>query len=154
MPQDKASSLIEIPDAVLFACNMNSVRSPMASGILQHLAGTMSYVRSAGIRNELETDYFAIEVMNEIGIDITAHEPILIQDLYDSSFDLVITLTPEAHHQAMELTRYHDVEISYWPTIDPSFTEGSRDQRIDAYRVCRDDLFNRITSYFEIPGSM
>src|SRR5690606_14736617 len=94
----------ELPGAVLFACTMNSVRSPMAAGILRHLAGRRVYVESAGAR-AVEPDPFVAEVMREIGIDVSKHTPRTIRDLNDTSFDVVVTLSPEAHHQALELTR-------------------------------------------------
>ncbi len=142
----------DLPGAVLFACSMNSVRSPMAAGILRHLAGRRIYVRSAGVRPG-ETDHFATEVMNEIGIDISGHEPRSFDDLQDTTFDLVISLAPEAHHQALELTRTMSVEVEYWPTMDPTLTSGQREQILDAYRACRDTLFKRIKERFDIVGA-
>ena len=130
---------------------MNAVRSPMGEGILKHLMRNSLYVESAGVHSG-EPDGFTAAVMNEIGIDVAAHKPQTIVELYDSSFDLVITLSPEAHHQALEMTRTMAVEVVYWPTLDPTVVEGSREQRLDAYRACRDGLFRRIKSYFGIPG--
>lgn len=137
----------DIPRAVLFACNHNCIRSPMAAGILRHLAGRRIYVRSAGVR-PAEPDPFAIAVMDEIGIDIAKHEPRRIEDLEDTTFDLIITLAPEAHHKALELTRTMAVDVEYWPTIDPSAAVGNREQILDAYRAVRDSLFDRIKQRF------
>lgn len=142
----------ELPGAVLFACQMNAIRSPMASAIMRHLTSHRVYARSAGVRAE-PTDRFAIEVMDEIGIDISGHEPVTISDLHDTSFDLVITLAPEAHHQVLELTRTMAFDVEYWPTIDPSVTSGSRSQVLDAYRACRDQLFERIKRRFALAGA-
>ncbi len=141
----------ELPGAVLFACTMNAVRSPMAAALLRHLTNYRVYIQSAGVHAEA-TDPFAISVMDEIGIDISAHEPIAIADLHDTSFDLIITLSPEAHHQALEFTRTMAVEVEYWPTMDPAIITGSREQILVAYRGCRDQLFERIKQRFALTG--
>jgi len=142
----------DLPRAVLFACNLNVVRSPMASAIMRHLTGHRVYAKSAGVRVG-ETDPFAVAVMEEIGLDISRHEPVALSELHDTSFDLVVTLTPQAHHQALELTRTMAVEVEYWPVQDPTLTAGGRDQILDAYRACRDDLFARIKARFPMPGA-
>src|SRR6185437_1364377 len=131
------------PHSVLFACTMNAVRSPMAAAIMRHLAGRFIYVESAGVKAG-QLDPLAVEVMEEIGIEIAGHKPRRFEDLEDSSFDLVITLSPEAQHKAVELTRTHATEVEYWPTQDPTVTEGSREQRLAAYRMVRDGLMDRI----------
>jgi protein-tyrosine-phosphatase len=142
-----------LPKAVLFACSMNAVRSPMAEAILKHLAGRHVYVDSAGVRPG-ELDPFAVAVMDEIGIDLARHRPKTFADLQDSSFDLVVSLAPEAHHQALEMTRTMAIDAEYWPTIDPTATMGSREQILDAYRAVRDGLFQRIKARFPIPGAL
>jgi len=135
------------PRAVLFACGMNSVRSPMAAALMKHLFPHGIYVASAGVLKG-EPDPFAIAVMDEIGLDISRHEPHTIADLNDSSFDLVVTLSPEAHHAALELTRTMAVDVEYWPTADPTVMAGSRDQTLAAYRAVRDGLLARIKRRF------
>ena len=142
----------ELPGAVLFACTMNAVRSPMGAALLTHLAGRRAYIASAGVHAG-ELDGFAVAVMDEMGIDLSGHTPQRIEELYDTSFDLVITLSPEAHHKALEMTRTMAVDVEYWPTIDPTIIEGSREQRLEAYRACRDGLFKRLKSRFVIPGA-
>ena len=139
----------ELPAAVLFACTMNAVRSPMASAILRHLAGRRCYAVSAGVRRG-RPDPFVVEVMAEIGIDVTRHEPRTIAELHDTSFDLIVSLSPEAHHQALEMTRTFAVDVEYWPTFDASMMVGhaSREQVLDAYRAVRDTLFRRIKQRF------
>ena len=127
----------ELPGAVLFACTMNSVRSPMAAAIMRHLFGKFVYVDSVGVRAG-ELDPMAVEVMDEIGIEIGKYNPKSFEDLEDSPSTWCITLSPEAQHKAMELTHTSAVEIEYWPTMDPTIVEGSRDQRLDAYRAVRD----------------
>jgi protein-tyrosine-phosphatase len=132
---------------VLFACGMNAVRSPMAAAITRHLFPHSIYVASAGVR-EGEPDPFVVTVMEEIGIDLTGHRPHTFEDLADTSFDLVVSLAPEAHHRALELTRTNAFDAEYWPTEDPTVTSGSRDQRLDAYRRVRDTLLARIKGRF------
>ncbi len=143
----------ELPGAVLFACTMNAVRSPMAAAILRHLAGRRIYVASAGVRAG-ETDTFVAAVMDEIGIDVSQHTPHTLADLHDTSFDLIITLSPEAHHQALEMTRTMAVDVEYWPTFDASLMvgQGSRAQILDSYRAVRDRLFKRIKDRFGLEG--
>ena len=143
----------DVPGAVLFACTMNVVRSPMAAAILRHLLQNRVYVESAGVRAG-ERDTFVDAVMNEIGIDLTRHRPKTLEDLNDTSFDLIITLSPEAHHQALELTRTMAVDVEYWPTFDASLIVGSgnREQVLDAYRSVRDGLFSRIKERFRLHG--
>lgn len=138
----------ELPGAVLFACTLNSVRSPMAAAILRHLFGRFVYVDSVGARAG-ELDALAVEVMDEIGIEIGKHKPKSFDEFEDTSFDLVVTLSPEAHHKAMELTRTSAAKVEYWPTMDPTAVEGSRDQRLAAYRAVRDELERRIQARFE-----
>ena len=143
----------DLPGAVLFACTMNSVRSPMAAAILRHLTGRRIYVESAGVRAG-GLDAFATAAMREIGIDISQHTPRTLADLHDTSFDLIVTLSPEAHHQALELTRTMAVDVEYWPTFDASIMvgHGSREQIMDAYRTVRDQLFQRIKERFDLKG--
>ena len=138
----------ELPGAVLFACTMNAVRSPMAAAIMRHLFGKFVYMEAAGVRAG-DLDPFAVEVMEEIGIEIGGYKPKRFEDMEDGSFDLVITLSPEAQHKAVELTRTSAVEIEYWPTMDPTALEGTREQRLDAYRAVRDELMRRIRARFE-----
>src|SRR5690606_1015815 len=140
-----------LPDAVLFACSENAVRSPMAAAIMRHFFGHREYVQSCGVHGGT-VDRFAVAVMDEIGIDISNHEPISFDELYDTSFDLVISLSPEAHHRAIELTRAMAVEVEYWPTLDPTIASGSREQILDTYRQIRDSLMQRILARFGSPS--
>ena len=133
--------------AVLIACTLNAVRSPMAAAILRHLAGQKIYVESAGVRAG-ELDPLAVAAMEEIGLEIGRHRPRCFEDLEDGSFDLVITLSPEAQHKAVELTRTAATRVEYWPTLDPTAVEGSREQRLVAYRLVRDQLMERLKQRF------
>ncbi len=137
------------PSAVLFACTQNAVRSPMAEGLLKHLLGHSVFVNSVGVRPG-ELDLFAVQVMDELGIDISRHRPKSFDDLEDDSFDQVITLSPEAQHRGVEMTRMMACDVFYWPTLDPSIIEGSRETRLDAYRQVRDQLLARIKNHFSI----
>ncbi len=135
--------------AVLFACTHNAVRSPMAEGILRHLLGHRIFVDSAGVRPG-DTDPFAVQVMDEIGIDMSRHQPKAFDDLEDDSFDEVISLSPEAQHRAVDMTRVMACDVIFWNTFDPTIVEGSRDSRLDAYRQVRDQLIRRIKDHFGI----
>jgi protein-tyrosine-phosphatase len=138
-----------VASAILFACTMNAVRSPMAAALLRHLHKGV-YVESAGVRAG-ELDPLAVAVMEEIGLTIGKHRPRRFEDLEDGSFDLVITLSPEAQHKAMELTRTAATKVEYWPTMDPTAVEGSREQRLTAYRAVRDQLLERLKGRFLAP---
>jgi protein-tyrosine-phosphatase len=137
----------ELPGAILFACTMNAVRSPMAAAMMRHLLGKFVHVDSVGVRAGAQ-DALAVEAMAEIGITLAAHKPRRFEDMEDHAFDLVITLSPEAQHTAIELTRTMAVDIEYWPTQDPTAFEGSREQRLAAYRAVRDQLMARLQARF------
>jgi protein-tyrosine-phosphatase len=142
------------PQSVLFACGMNAVRSPMAAALAQQMFGKSIYVGSAGVQKG-ELDPFAVAVMDEIGIDISRHRPVTFEDVEDLeglNFDLIVTLSPPAHHKALELTRVNAAEVEYWPTFDPTAVEGSREQRLDTYRAVRDDLMTQIRTRFGQTG--
>jgi len=143
------------PHAVLFACGMNTVRSPMAAGLFRELFGKTVYVGSAGVQKG-EPDPFAAAVMAEIGIDIARHKPITFEELDELeglNFDLIVTLSPPAHHKALEVTRTSAADVEYWPTADPTAVEGNREQRLAAYREVRDELMARIRERFGRPGA-
>jgi protein-tyrosine-phosphatase len=138
------------PQAVLFACGMNAVRSPMAAALFQQMFGKSVYVGSAGVQKG-EVDPFAVAVMEEIGIDIARHKPITFEELEDLeglNFDLIVTLSPPAHHKALDLTRTNAADVEYWPTADPTGVEGTREQRLNAYREVRDQLMEHIRARF------
>ncbi len=131
------------PQSVLFACTMNTVRSPMAEAIARHYFGREIYFASAGLKRG-EADPFAVAAMEEIGVDMTRHKPQTFEDLEDSNFDLIVTLSPEAHHKALEFTRTMAVDVVYWPTPDATATQGSREAILSAYRDVRERLTARI----------
>jgi protein-tyrosine-phosphatase len=150
-----------LPGAVLFACNFNQVRSPMAEALLKRLAGTSIFVDSCGLKRARPTqdddeddealaraDPFVEAVMAELDCDLSLHRPKTFDELEDNSFDLVISLTPEAQHRSVELARGRAAEIEYWPIQDPTLIEGSREARLAAYREVRDALARRIAERF------
>ena len=141
------------PQAVLFACGLNAVRSPMAAALLRHLYGKSIYVASCGVQKG-ELDPFAVTALEEIGIDIARHKPVPFEELDELeglNFDLIVTLSPPAHHKAVELTRTLAADVEYWPTADPTTAQGNREQRLDAYRAARDQLIARIRERFGRP---
>lgn len=142
----------DLPGAVLFACTQNAIRSPMAAGLMKHFYGHRVFIASCGIK-PTEADPFMIAVMDEIGIDMKKHKAQSFDDLEDSSFDVVISLSPEAHHRALEMTRTMAIEAEYWPTLDPSVISGNREQMLDAYRQVRDGLMKRLRERFGVLGA-
>ncbi|MCG6857547.1 MAG: protein-tyrosine-phosphatase [Salaquimonas sp.] len=137
----------ERPASVLFVCAMNAIRSPMAEYLTRHIFGDQIYVESAGVQAG-NRDPFAEAVMAEAGMPFGEHTPSTLDDLADTYFDLIVTLSPEAHHRALEMTRSHAVEVEYWPTFDPSSVAGNREQVMAAYRQLRDTLEKRIRARF------
>jgi len=138
------------PRAVLFACQMNAVRSPMAAALLQQMFGGAVRAASVGVTPG-ELDPFAVAVMEEVGIDISKHRPISFADYEDNEgldFDTIVTLSPGAHHRAVGLSHRVPAAVEYWPTPDPTATEGNREQRLDAYRAVRDQLMKQIRERF------
>ncbi|MBY6241233.1 low molecular weight phosphatase family protein [Methylosinus sp. Sm6] len=137
------------PGAVLFACTQNAVRSPMAEALARHYFGREIYFASAGLKRG-EPDPFAVAAMDELGIDITRHKPHTFEDLEDSNFDLIVTLSPESHHKALEFTRTMAIDVVYWPTLDATAATGSRETILDAYRAVRDSLSKRILALLSV----
>lgn len=115
---------------------------------MRHFYGHRTYVASCGVRAGDGVNPFAVQVMEELGIDLSAHVPQAFAELNDTSFDLVISLSPEAHHRAVEMTRTMAIEAEYWPTEDPSLTQGNREQVLASYRRVRDGLLARIRDRF------
>ena len=140
-----------IPSSLLFACSENSVRSPMAEALAKRLYGRDSYIDSVGVR-ATEVDTFAAAALDELGIDVHRHHAKTFDDVDPSSFDLIVTLSPEAHHRALEFTRGTAAEVEYWPVTDPSPVEGSREMRLDAYRRTRDQILARLKMRFGAPS--
>ncbi len=142
--------MIGLPSSLLFACSENSVRSPMAEALAKRLYGQTVYVDSVGVRAS-EVDGFAVAALDEIDIDVHRHHAKTFDDVDAASFELIVTLSPEAHHSALEFTRGTATEVEYWPMPDPSAVEGSRETRLDAYRHTRDQVLARLKARFGIP---
>jgi len=138
--------------SVLFACTFNAIRSPMAEALLKHLVGKRIYVDSCGVRDG-EVNPFAVQVMQEIGLDIGRHRSKTFDQLEDTSFDLVVSLSPEAQHRAVDMVRTMACEVEFWHTFDPSIIEGSRDVMLDAFRQVRDQLERKIRRRFSGGGT-
>ncbi|PVM88163.1 low molecular weight phosphatase family protein [Caulobacter radicis] len=149
--------VVDLPDAVLFTCNYNRVRSPMAEALFKRFYGTRAYVDSCGLKPDPAgegIDPFVVAVMDEMGVDVATHRPKTFDELEDDSFDVVVSLTPEAQHRAVELSRDRAVEIEYWPTHDPTLVnDGSREAMLAAYREVRDTLSAAIRARFGTPST-
>lgn len=128
-----------LPGAILFVCGMNAIRSPMAEAIARTILPAGTYLASAGVRPG-ERDPFVDAVLDEIGLTLGRRQPQTLDELEDDYFDMVVTLAPEAHHAALELTRSSAVEVVYWPMPDPTVATGTREQILGAYREVRDRL--------------
>jgi protein-tyrosine-phosphatase len=135
-------------DAILFACTMNAVRSPMAAALLRHLRPDLK-VESTGLAAG-EPDFLMVAVMAEMGMDLAGHTPHKFSDLKPGRFTLVVTLSPEAHHRTLEWTRSAHTQVEYWPTQDVSAVEGSRELRLAAYRALRDELLKKLKQRFQL----
>lgn len=142
--------MIGLPSSLLFACSENSVRSPMAEALAKRLYGHRVYIDSVGVRAS-EVDGFAVAALDEIDIDVHRHHAKTFDDVDAASFELIVTLSPEAHHSALEFTRGTATEVEYWPMPDPSAVEGSRENRLDAYRHTRDQVLARLKARFGVP---
>jgi protein-tyrosine-phosphatase len=136
-----------LPSSVLFCCTMNEIRSPMAEGIMKRFHGGQVFVDSVGVRQG-GLDPLMVEVMAEIGVDMSRHKPKIFGSLTDDSFDVAIALSPEAQKAAEDLTRYRHCDVRLWSIVDPSLSEGSRDARLAAYRQTRDELQHKILDLF------
>ena len=139
-----------LPSSVLFACSENSVRSPIAEALAKRLYGHSSYIDSVGVRAS-DVDGFAVAALDELGIDVHRHHAKTFEDIDPASFDLIVTLSPEAHHRALEFTRGTATEVEYWPMPDASAVEGSREVRLDAYRRTRDQVLAKLKARFGVP---
>ncbi|CAN5391633.1 low molecular weight phosphatase family protein [soil metagenome] len=139
---------MSLPGAVLFACTQNRVRSPLAAALLRLRHGREIFVDSCGLKPADEVDPFSAVVADALGADLSTHRPKGFEAIDDGSFDLIVSLSPEAHHRALEFARNMACDVVYWPTFDPTLAEGSREQRLDAYRSVRDGLVRRIDAHF------
>ena len=139
-----------LPQSVLFCCDHNAVRSPMAEGMMKKFYGTGTYVQSVGVTNDMEIDGFSIAVCAELGVELSRHRSRSFDEMEEwgedlSSFDLVVALSPASQRRALELTRYYHLEVEYWPILDPTGLGESREAKLESYRAARDQIIARLT---------
>ena len=145
----------DLPQAVLFCCDHNAVRSPMAEGLMKRLHGHAVYVQSAGVKSDMEIDGFAVAVCAETGVELSRHRSRSFEEMRDwgddlEQFDLIVALSPASQRQALELARHAHVDVEYWPIMDPSGLGRTRDERLDAYRGVRDQIDARLKERFPV----
>ena len=146
----------DFPQSVLFCCDHNAVRSPMAEGLMKKLYGTRAYVQSAGVKGDMEIDGFAIAVCQEIGVELSRHRSRSFDEMQEwgddiTSFDLIVALSPAAQRMALEFTRFHHLEILYWPVLDPTGLGEAREDKLAGYRQSRDQIRKRMIDRFGPP---
>lgn len=146
------------PQSVLFCCNYNAVRSPMAEGIMKRNYGTRIFVQSAGVKSDLEIDQFTVSVCAEIGVELRRHRVRTFREMEEwgdqiGQYDLIVALSPAAQRQALEYTRYYHIDVDYWPIFDPVDVGETREARLAAYRQTRDQIVERIVDRFGPPNA-
>ena len=145
-----------LPQSVLFCCDHNAVRSPMAEGIMKKFYGAETYVQSVGVTNDMEIDGFAIAVCQEIGVELSRHRSRSFDEMEEwgehlSSFDMVIALSPASQRRALDLTRIYHLAVEYWPIMDPTGLGESREVKLNAYRQTRDQIIAHLTQLWGPP---
>ena len=145
-----------LPQSVLFCCDHNAVRSPMAEGLMKKFYGTGTYVQSVGVTNDMEIDGFSIAVCAELGVELSRHRSRSFDEMEQwgedlSSFDLVVALSPASQRRALELTRYYHLEVEYWPILDPTGLGETRAAKLESYRATRDQIIARLTDRWGHP---
>jgi len=143
----------ELPSSVLFCCDHNAVRSPMAEGLMKKFYGQATYIQSAGVHNDLEIDGFAISVCEELGIELSRHRSRSFEEMQQwgddlSGFDLIVALSPASQRQALEFTRYYHLDVEYWPIMDPTGIGESRADKLVSYRQTRDQIVAQMRERF------
>ena len=147
------------PTAVLFCCDHNAVRSPMAEALMKKFYGQRAYVQSAGVTNDMEIDGFSIAVCREMGIELSRHRSRSFDEMREmgddlGQYDLIVALSPASQHAALDLTRHNHLEVEYWPIIDPTAIGDGRDAKLAAYRQARDQIKDRMTARFGAPSEL
>ena len=148
-----------LPQSILFCCDHNAVRSPMAEGIMKKLYGTGTYVQSVGVINDLEIDGFSIAVCDEIGVELSRHRSRSFDEMERlgddlSSFDLIVALSPASQRRALELTRLFHLTVEYWAILDPTGIGETREMKLVSYRQTRDQILSKLREkwgQFELP---
>ena len=145
--------MADLPQSVLFCCDHNAIRSPMAEGMMKKFYGTETYVQSAGVYNDMEIDGFSVAVCHEMDIELARHRSRSFDEMQEwgddlSGFDLVVALSPGAQRKALDLTRYFHLEVEYWPIMDPSGIGETRDAKLEQYRKARDQIRDKMLERF------
>ena len=150
---------VRFPASVLFCCDHNAIRSPMAEGMMKKFYGRRAYVQSAGVHNDMEIDGFAIAVCDEIGVSLSRHRTRSFDEMREwgddlGQFDLVVALTPASQRQALEMTRNYHLDVEYWPVMDPTGLAEGREARLTLYRQVRDHIRERMLARFGPPTEL
>ena len=145
-----------LPQSVLFCCDHNAVRSPMAEGLMKKFYGTGTYVQSVGVTNDLEIDGFSIAVCAEMDVELSRHRSRSFDEMEQwgddlSSFDLVVALSPASQRRARELTRFYHLDVEYWPTLDPTGLGETREAKLESYSAARDQIIARLIDRWGAP---
>ncbi|WP_082182015.1 low molecular weight phosphatase family protein [Aestuariivita boseongensis] len=148
-----------LPQSVLFCCDHNAVRSPMAEGIMKKFYGTGTYVQSVGVHNDMEIDGFSIAVCQEMDVELQRHRSRSFDEMEEwgddlSSFDLVVALSPASQRRALELTRFYHLDVEYWPIIDPTGLGETRETKLASYRQARDQIIAKLKEKWGEPTEM
>ncbi|WP_335641941.1 low molecular weight phosphatase family protein [Loktanella salsilacus] len=156
MADDSGHKAAGLPQSVLFCCDHNAVRSPMAEGIMKKLYGTRAYIQSVGVNNDMEIDGYAVSVCAEIGVALERHRSRSFDEMEQwgddlSSFDLVLALSPASQRRALDLTQFYHLDVEYWPILDPTGMVDQREERLALYRQTRDQIIARLTDRFGPP---
>ncbi|MEO0357122.1 MAG: low molecular weight phosphatase family protein [Pseudomonadota bacterium] len=146
----------DLPQSILFCCDHNAVRSPMAEGLMKQFYGMDTYVQSAGVMADLDIDGFSIAVCKELGIELARHRSRSFDEMRElgdelSSFDLIVALSPTSQKKALELTKFYSLAVEYWPIIDPTGIGDVRDEKLESYRQARDQIAAKIVERFGPP---
>ncbi|MEP0190198.1 MAG: low molecular weight phosphatase family protein [Erythrobacter sp.] len=147
-----------LPQSVLFCCDHNAVRSPMAEGLMKKFYGTGTYVQSVGVKNDMEIDGFSIAVCSELDVQLDRHRSRSFDEMEEwgddlGSFDLIIALSPASQRRALELTRFYHLDVEYWPILDPTGLGESREAKLTQLRAARDQIVGRLIDRFGQPPS-
>jgi protein-tyrosine-phosphatase len=128
----------------------------MAEGMMKKFYGHRAYVQSAGVKGEMDVDGFTVAVCDEMGVALHRHRVRSFEEMQEwgddlSQFDLIVALSPASQRQALEFTRYHHLDVEYWPILDPTGLGETREAKLTAYRQTRDQIRDRIIARFGAP---
>ena len=151
--------MADFPNSILFCCDHNAVRSPMAEALMKKFYGQRAYIQSAGVKNDLEIDGFTVTVCRELGIKLDRHRTRSFDEMRQmgddlGQFDLIVALSPASQRTALDLTRLYHLAVEYWPILDPTSIGDSRDTKLAAYRLSRDQIRDQILARFGPPTEL